>query len=857
MKRSRNKAVTPVRRTGQNLAASGSQKEATKRFLPYVKKAIAVTRKDIADWKRALALAQAEDPRNWMLQNLFEDVKNDALLTSQMNNRFQQTLSMGFTLKNPDGSVNEEQTEILKKHPLTRLLNKAKLESLTDGYNLVELSFKRNLNGDLILEGEVLPRTNVVPQKGLFYPDYSEDKAIAYRELPEYGTYILEYNSGSLGLVNKAVSHIIFRRFAQSCWAEFCEIFGIPPRVIKTNTQDPVMLKRAEDMLSDMGAASWNVIDTTEEFSWANGVSTKGEVYESLMTVCGNEICLLLTGAIIGQDTKNGNRSKEESNQELLWYLVQDDMAGLEETWNNINIPALVRLGILKGELSFEFDEAEDITQLWKMVNDSFQYFEYDPAWLKEKFGIEPTARREAVQQDEKEKKKDSEKLQMLFELFLAASAETTEATFKQKAKICCSGHHIDLALPKSDFDTDAYLKRVWDAGGTLTFDTGLFAYTSQTLIEGVKKGHRTGAKAELSNIGFTYGLDDPALLTAYEMNLFRFAGAKTLAEAKKLNELFRIAKNFEGFYQAASRVTEIFNKEYLQTEYQTAMLTGESAATYSRLMAQAETFPYWEYKTVGDNKVRPEHQALEGLILPFNDPIWKVLFPPNGWNCRCYIVPRMKHEVKDVDFAEMRQRVADYYQTEEFKKSDAQGWGVNRAVTGEVFSANQQYVTKFPGKASKSLEEIGAAQYNLPSYSNAKKVATEELPKYEGTAQEFFDKLEIAENKPVVRDYNNRPIVVTAKGFKTHSTGKRAYRVEYLNGMLETLKKPDEVWINNYQGDAFEDMINIKYYKDVTQIVVTKILNGKVTTLSTWFPLAEKKNVINNYRRGLLIFSK
>jgi len=835
-----------------NLAAqTSSLKEKEKRFLPFVKKAISVAQQDIATWKRAQALKQSEDPRSWQLQLLYDEIKNDALLTSQINNREQQSISMEFGLYKPNGEKDEEQTKILKKHPIYRFFNKEVLDADYVGDSLIELSFKPDLNGKLVLEGQSLPRANFEASTGLWFPDYNDDKNIKYREMAEYGIYILEFNSGGLGLVNKAVSHVLFRRFAQSCWAELCEIFGIPPRVMKTNTQDTVMLNRAEQMMSDMGAASWFIIDDTESFEFAKGVATSGEVYENLIKLCGNEISMLISGAVIGQDTKNGNRSKEESNQEVLWYLVQDDMSKLEQAWNNTIIPALVKHGILKGELTFAFDEAEDLEQLWNMTKEAMQYYDIDPKYLQEKFGIQATGKRESKTKD------DEKSLQTLFRLFLNASAGKTGATMKKMAKSCCSGTHINLALPKNDFDNDALVKRFWEAGGNLTFDVALFAFTAQVLTKGLKKGWDGKKGEQLSNIGFVYGADDPALLTAYEMNLFRFAAGKTLAEAKKLNDIFKKSTSFDEFLIAAKQVTKVFNEEFLQTEYQTALLTGEAAATFSRLMAQSETFPYWEYKTVGDDKVRAEHRELEGLILPFNDPIWKILFPPNGWNCRCYVVARMKHEVQQVNFAEMRARAAEYMGSLEFKTAKAQGWGVNRAESGEVFTANQQYVNKFPGKASKDLEAVSAADYNLKSYSNAKKVAKEELPKYSGDAKEFLDSLERLDDTQIVRDYNNRPIVVTAKGYKTHTTGKRAYRVEYLNGMKATISEPDEVWINNYQGEAFEDMISLKYFKDVTLIVVTKILNGKVTTLSTWFPLAERKDVISKYRRGLLIHSK
>lgn len=48
-----------------------------------------------------------------------------------------------------------------------------------------------------------------------------------------------------------------------------------------------------------------------------------------------------------------------------------------------------------------------------------------------------------------------------------------------------------------------------------------------------------------------------------------------------------------------------------------------------------------WGYKyvTVGDDRVRPTHEALEGMTAPKDDPIWNTIWPPNGWACRCDIL--------------------------------------------------------------------------------------------------------------------------------------------------------------------------------------------------------------------------
>lgn len=358
------------------------------RTLNWTPKSVYRTRHDIKSWQQSLQLAQNSDnPINWALQNLFDEVRIDALLTSQIENRKQQVFSAGFSLKKANGDIDEEATKKLKKSAAFRQLMDAVLDIRYVGYNLVEL----DLNDKKELTVTLVPRTNVTPQNGRFYSDFMSDKYENYRELPEYGKWILEFDSGTLGLLNKAVPHVLFKRFAQSCYSELCEIYGIPPRVLKTNTQDPAMLNRGEAMMRDMGAAAWFIIDETESFEFAKSTDTNGDVYANLIRLCNNENTLLISGAVIGQDTVNGNRSKDESAQDMLWELVKSDMEMAEQYWNDTIIPALVRIGILPDGLMFEFDPSEDIDQLFKFTVGLLPFKKIDDTWLEEKFGVKVT----------------------------------------------------------------------------------------------------------------------------------------------------------------------------------------------------------------------------------------------------------------------------------------------------------------------------------------------------------------------------------------------------------------------------------------------------------------------------------
>ena len=144
--------------------------------------------------------------------------------------------------------------------------------------------------------------------------------------------------------------------------------------------------------MKDVGAASWFIIDNSEEFSFANNVNTNGDVYKNLITLCNNEICLPVTGAIIGQDTKNGNESKEKVSQEMLARLVESDKRMCEVYMNTIVIPAFIRIGWLPSTISrFRFSAVENVDKLWEYTNALLQWKEVDNTFIEEKFGIKVT----------------------------------------------------------------------------------------------------------------------------------------------------------------------------------------------------------------------------------------------------------------------------------------------------------------------------------------------------------------------------------------------------------------------------------------------------------------------------------
>lgn len=249
-----------------------------------------ITRKDIADWKKARIQATNDyEPRQVLLQNLYEEIMLDALMSSQVGLRIDKSQGVDFSLVQ-GGKTDEEQTRILKDSGLFDQLVELIVESKFYGCSLIEFSYTPDgIRADLVR------RQNVAPKTGRFYPDTYGSEFVSYREEPEFGRWLVELypREGDLGLLNKAVPYVLMKKFAMSCWSELCEIFGIPPRVMKTNTSDPEMLSRAEQMMKEIGSAAYFIIDTEENFDFAQGVATNGEVYKNLIDTCNQQLSLL------------------------------------------------------------------------------------------------------------------------------------------------------------------------------------------------------------------------------------------------------------------------------------------------------------------------------------------------------------------------------------------------------------------------------------------------------------------------------------------------------------------------------------------------------------------------------------
>ena len=124
------------------------------------------------------------------------------------------------------------------------------------------------------------------------------------------------------------------------------------------------------------------------------------------------------------------------------------------------------------------------------------------------------------------------------------------------------------------------------------------------------------------------------------------FSGIKTFHE---LNEAFPSLldengerKPFERFLNDVQKIDSTYNENYLRSEYNFVQASAEMASKWEAFMEDGDRYNL-QYRTQHDSKVRPEHAELHGVTLPPSDSFWEEYYPPNGWNCRCTVVPVRK----------------------------------------------------------------------------------------------------------------------------------------------------------------------------------------------------------------------
>lgn len=183
---------------------------------------------------------------------------------------------------------------------------------------------------------------------------------------------------------------------------------------------------------------------------------------------------------------------------------------------------------------------------------------------------------------------------------------------------------------------------------------------------------------------------------------------------AKQLLDSNNRIKPFAQFEKDVQPLTGKYNKSWLKTEADTAVIRARQAAIFKKHEEDADLFPNFKWLPSTSPHPRETHRAFYGMVFAGNDSFLQHNFPGNEWNCKCRITST------DEEPTNKKVKAA----------SDAPpGLDENPAFSGAIYSKSHPYFTNtYPG-ADKAVNTLLNNGYkSVKEYKNGGKVLIHEL---------------------------------------------------------------------------------------------------------------------------------
>lgn len=113
---------------------------------------------------------------------------------------------------------------------------------------------------------------------------------------------------------------------------------------------------------------------------------------------------------------------------------------------------------------------------------------------------------------------------------------------------------------------------------------------------------------------------------------------AKTLREIRK--HLVRSRVEGKGMSDFMDRIAGLVDasSHHMENVFRTNVASATGAGRYVQMKQHDSMYYGYRYFNPGGRRARPLHAAMNGFIARKDDPVWKVIWTPNGYECRCQI---------------------------------------------------------------------------------------------------------------------------------------------------------------------------------------------------------------------------
>jgi len=166
------------------------------------------------------------------------------------------------------------------------------------------------------------------------------------------------------------------------------------------------------------------------------------------------------------------------------------------------------------------------------------------------------------------------------------------------------------------------------------------------------------------------------------------FSAFKTHTQQNHLADLLTDSKgklkSFGQFAKDSEAVIGKYNRQWLRTEYDTAVIRAHQAANWQKFEEEKDVLPNLEWIPSTSPNPSEDHMVFWGTILPVDDGFWDAHRPGDRWNCKC--------DLRSTDKAATHAPDADIISKHD---EPAKGLDNNPGKDGKIFNQSHPYFPK------------------------------------------------------------------------------------------------------------------------------------------------------------------
>lgn len=270
---------------------------------------------------------------------------------------------------------------------------------------------------------------------------------------------------------------------------------------------------------------------------------------------------------------------------------------------------------------------------------------------------------------------------------------------------------------------------------------------------------------------------------------------------------------------------------------YDCNMNSAYAVGRYKEQLEEIDVAPYLQYMAIMDEKTRPEHKALHKKVFRADDTFWSMFYPPNGWNCRCFVRNLTKAEVETMGLkvektskkiSEVEETIGDEKVKIPVYKFDNKGnimtlkpdkgwegnlgiksWGIDVQAWNKVENLPEKIKYNFISKMAQNPHNEKLFE-NLIEEVVKNNFKTKRIEKVIQWLQpDIFFKL--AKQNIELKT----PIIVIQDDRIGHIVGNRAkLTVDEFKKIYNIIQKPDEIYLDYTRAN--ENVVSLAYVKNI-----------------------------------------